>query len=218
MLKRCNICGVEKPATSEHFYARAASKDGLAHRCKGCARADSIAWSAENAARRAVRDAKYQRDNREKINKRKLDWARKNAERVKQQKRASADRLREEQRERKNAAARERYATDPLAKLDVLFSAGVRRSLRDGKAGRSWESLVGYTVVDLKRHIERQFASGMSWESYQDGRIHIDHIRPMSSFDLSSMDQFRDCWSLSNLRPLWAFDNLSKGSRRLFLI
>jgi hypothetical protein len=85
--------------------------------------------------------------------------------------------------------------------------------LRKKKAGRSWVALVGYDAAVLVRHLERQFHSGMSWANM--GQWHIDHIRPTSSFSFTSTDDpdFKACWAIENLRPLWKVDNLSKGDR-----
>src|SRR3546814_14741028 len=93
------------------------------------------------------------------------------------------------------------------------MSAGVKSSRGDGKNGRSWETLVGYTVADLMAHLERQFLPGMSWDNR--GEWHIDHIRTLCSFEFTSPDdpQFREAWALTNLRPLWARDNLRTGGR-----
>jgi len=79
------------------------------------------------------------------------------------------------------------------------------------KNGRHWEDLVGYTAQQLKDHIEKQFSSGMSWDNY--GDWHLDHIIPKSFFRYKSTDdvEFRYCWSLNNLQPLWAKDNMKKG-------
>jgi len=85
--------------------------------------------------------------------------------------------------------------------------------LKQGKAGISWEALVGYTVDDLRAHLEELFADGMTWETFGLFGWHIDHIRPVVSFDLTDPEQLRACWALGNLRPLWAVDNWRKGSR-----
>lgn len=94
----------------------------------------------------------------------------------------------------------------------------MRNSMREKKAGRTWETLVGYSLSDLCRHLERQFLPGMSWSNLD--QWHIDHIIPVSSFDLSDVDDenFAACFALTNLRPLWARDNLKKHSKRLLLI
>ncbi|ARK86054.1 hypothetical protein BOC42_00350 [Burkholderia pseudomallei] len=71
----------------------------------------------------------------------------------------------------------------------------------------------GYTIAALKTHLERQFKDGMDWSAFMRGEIHIDHIKPQRLFDLSDIDEVRACWSLTNLRPLWARDNLTKSGR-----
>jgi len=86
------------------------------------------------------------------------------------------------------------------------------------KAGRSWTRLVGYTAEELREHIERQFLKGMSWEEAD--KFHIDHIVPLATFNFDSAEhpEFRAAWALTNLRPLWATANISKGARRTHLI
>lgn len=101
--------------------------------------------------------------------------------------------------------------------LSARISERVRQSLIYGKSA-SWTKLVDYTVNDLQRHLERQFARGMTWDNF--GEWHIDHIIPIARFTFSSVDdeQFKQCWSLTNLRPLWARENISKGARRELLL
>lgn len=86
------------------------------------------------------------------------------------------------------------------------------------KCGRHWESLVGYTVEDLKRHIERQFLPGMSWARRSE--IDIDHIVPLRCFKFDGPDhpEFRAAWALTNLRPLWKSANVRKQGTRTHLI
>lgn len=104
------------------------------------------------------------------------------------------------------------------AAINARMSAGIKNSLASGKQGRSWEALVGFTVADLMAHLEAQFVRGMGWHNR--GEWHIDHIRPLCSFEFQTPDcpQFREAWTLSNLRPLWARDNLRKGGRLDLLI
>lgn len=106
----------------------------------------------------------------------------------------------------------------PAVSISERMSAGIKNSLRDGKAGRSWESLVGYTVSDLTAHLERQFLPGMNWNNR--GDWHIDHIVPVAEFKFESPEDeaFRRCWSLPNLRPMWAQDNVRKSATRTHLL
>jgi hypothetical protein len=75
--------------------------------------------------------------------------------------------------------------------------------------------MVGYSAEQLKEHLEKQFNDGMSWENY--GEWHIDHIKPISSFEFDSSDdeQFKVCWSLDNLQPMWGIENIKKGNKLL---
>jgi hypothetical protein len=92
------------------------------------------------------------------------------------------------------------------------FSRRMRKSLNGLKDGMSWEQLVEYNVLDLKKHLEGLFTEGMSWENY--GKWHIDHIIPISSFTITNVNcgDFKTCWSLNNLQPLWAMDNIKKSN------
>jgi len=89
----------------------------------------------------------------------------------------------------------------------------IRKSLGCDKGGMMWETVVGFTLEELREHLETRFKPGMTWDNY--GEWHIDHVRPVSSFEIDSVhcDAFRECWSLANLQPLWACENLSKGNR-----
>jgi len=78
------------------------------------------------------------------------------------------------------------------------------------REGCYWERQLGYTREQLRQHLESQFQEGMDWDNFGTG-WHIDHIKPVSSFKL---EEFKECWSLDNLQPLWAKDNMSKGVRR----
>ena len=73
--------------------------------------------------------------------------------------------------------------------------------------------LLGCTINEGKAHLERQFADGMTWENHGLYGWHIDHIRPVASFDLTDPAQQAACFHYTNLQPLWAADNLAKSDR-----
>ena len=75
------------------------------------------------------------------------------------------------------------------------------------KAGSTAE-LLGCNKNELASHLETQFTEGMSWDNY--GKWHIDHIKPIVSFDLTDPRQQKECFNYTNLQPLWAEDNLRK--------
>lgn len=104
-------------------------------------------------------------------------------------------------------------ATDPQFKIRFLMRNRIWMALQRGvaKSGSTVE-LVGCSMAEFKSHIESRWLNGMSWENYGKHGWHLDHIRPCNSFDLTDPTQQRICFHHSNVRPLWAKDNLSKGS------
>jgi hypothetical protein len=73
--------------------------------------------------------------------------------------------------------------------------------------------LLGYTSQQLKEHLEKQFLYGMNWDNY--GKWHIDHKVPRAALPYQSEadENFKKCWALENLQPLWAADNQKKGAK-----
>lgn len=108
-----------------------------------------------------------------------------------------------------------KFRSTPKGNLSSTMSKRINESLRKGmKAGRHWETLVDYTVDQLKAHLEKLFKPGMTWENY--GTVwHIDHKTPIAVFNFEHPEDvdFRLCWSLKNLQPLEASKNMSKGAR-----
>ena len=78
------------------------------------------------------------------------------------------------------------------------------------KVGSAIKDL-GCSINEFKSFIENQFEDGMSWDNY--GEWHLDHIKPLSSFSLDIKTQFLEAVHHTNLQPLWAYDNISKGSK-----
>lgn len=75
--------------------------------------------------------------------------------------------------------------------------------------------LLGCSIEYLKYYLESKFTAGMTWENYGTNGWHIDHIIPCDSFDLTVKENQEKCFHFTNLQPLWAFDNLSKGNKIL---
>jgi len=103
------------------------------------------------------------------------------------------------------------YYRDPIA---ANISRRIRKSLgvNGGKANRSWCSLVGYSALELRQHLQGQFDESMTWANYGTA-WHIDHIVPLAFFGCQDVSSplFRLAWSLDNLRPLVKPENLRKG-------
>lgn len=106
------------------------------------------------------------------------------------------------------------YWNTPRGKLKNAICCAVRRCVvKETKAGRRTFALLGYSIDELKAHLERQFKDGMSWANY--GEWHIDHRVPLSFFEFQTPDcvGFKLAWSIKNLQPLWAVENVSKRDR-----
>jgi hypothetical protein len=187
-------------------------------------------YRLERKEQKATTDRAYRIANREKINRSKRLWRLKNRAHVNAWHRAwSAKRGNkayakqkawvEKNRTKINAKnARKKnwlYKTNSNYNVNVRMAVGIRSALAGTKGWRSWQSLVGYTLSDLVKHLESKFTGGMSWELFRAGKIHIDHKIPKSKFQFSSASDpgFRSCWALSNLQPMWAIENLSKHDK-----
>jgi hypothetical protein len=99
-------------------------------------------------------------------------------------------------------------------KLKRLLRTRVSDALlgKKDKGGSAVRDL-GCSIEELKAYIESKFMPGMTWENRGKKGWHIDHIIPLSAFNLSNEEQFRAACHYTNLQPLWAIDNIRKGPR-----
>jgi hypothetical protein len=158
----------------------------------------------------------YEINNREKIRIVRRKYYKDNEERLKKNRKRYERENRNVMAKKRRLYRRKRWSSDFIFRLNHRMGSSIRESLRMKnifKNGYSWESLVGYTKQDLKEHLENLFTESMSWQNY--GEWHLDHIIPISFFQYSSTDdvEFKYCWSLNNLQPLWAKENWSKNDK-----
>ena len=101
---------------------------------------------------------------------------------------------------------------NPRNRISHSMSSRISSFIR--KEQRSWTTMVPYSFEELISHLQAQFTPEMTMDNYG-SYWHIDHIRPISSFEFEKEtdEGFQECWSLKNLRPLPAIENLVKGSR-----
>ncbi|WNA15579.1 hypothetical protein [Acinetobacter phage HFM1] len=81
---------------------------------------------------------------------------------------------------------------------------------KNGISDERFESIFGFTKNDFIENMIGKLKDGMTRDDLYTGSVHIDHVIPCALFDLKDKDQFKLCWSLDNLQPLWASDNLVK--------
>ena len=195
MLKHCNICGGDKH--QKEFPRDSTRMDGLHPYCKACKCEQVKQWQRDNPDKSKARKAEWYQAHKELTKQRAADWRKDNPDARKQICRVSD---------------KKRRATIQ-ARISHSMSDGMWKALRKRKNGMAWEQLVGYTLADLMQHLESKFLPGMTWDNY--GAWHIDHIVPRTFFCYTTVtdQEFLYCWSLDNLQPLWAPDNLSKGDK-----
>lgn len=151
------------------------------------------------AGRSQQKSKEYRAKNRSACDKRAADWKKANPERS---------------RELARIWHGKKYANDPLHRFKECVRARTRSAFKTKTARRSIRSagtreLLGCSFEFAKAYIEARFKPGMSWANQ--GKWHIDHIRPCVSFDLSDPEQQRQCFHYSNLQPLWWHENIKKS-------
>lgn len=118
-------------------------------------------------------------------------------------------------KEKAAASKRTRLKNDINAHLaDVLRSRLNKAIKRNSKTG-SAINLLGCSVDEFKSYLESKFQPGMSWDNYGVNGWHIDHIRPLNSFDLNNEEELKIACNFNNMQPLWAINNWSKGAKWL---
>jgi len=124
-----------------------------------------------------------------------------------------------EQEYRKTHGEEKKIYRDNKLRVDINFKlacylrsrlvAAVKNNQKSGSAVRD----LGCSIPELKTHLESKFQEGMSWENWSPDGWHIDHIIPLDSFDLQDREEFLKANNYTNLNPLWAKENLSKGNK-----
>lgn len=167
-------------------------------------------WKKNNPEKKAELNKKWAEANPEKRRESKEKWVKNNPEKRKEASRKYSKSNPDKMRERMRLIRK-----TPKGNLDGRMSNAINQALKGNKKGRKWEDLVGYTVSDLKNHVEKLFTYGMTWNLFLKGKIHLDHIIPKSVFNytLTEHIDFKRCWALDNLQPLWATDNVKKHAK-----
>ncbi len=180
--------------TIDNFVKDKSTKDGYSPNCKDC-RKKSINRDLEKKTKKIY----YEKNKNIIAEKTKLYNQTTNAIR----KRRERDKNR-----RKN----------PLVRIEETISRQINNALNGEKSGKRWKEFVNYNEKELKEHLENQFEDWMNWGNY--GKLanykiktwHIDHIKPITSFNFNNINSVKECWALENLRPLEKIENIKKGN------
>lgn len=172
-----------------------------------------------NSEEMKKRNNKYYKNNRKKIKEKHKEWNKNNIiKRKKYLKQWHKDNPEYNKQWRENNPEKVREQKKRYYKrfnLSLKMSRAISRSLKGNKGGKHWKTLIGYTLNDLTKHLKSTLLKGYTWKDFLEGKLHIDHIIPVRAFVFknSEDEEFKQCWSLENLRLLLAKDNMSKQEK-----
>lgn len=205
-----------KPCKHGHVSERTINRN-----CVECALEMTRKWREKNKDygreyrsknERKIKD--YYNKNKSRILKANKEYRVKNEEKVKAAKLKYLEANRDAKRkydkvnkERFFARRREWAKSNPFS----VFTRKTLYRLEVRSSGSKYEDILSYTQDDFKLHIESLWLEGMSWDNRSEW--HIDHIKPIKAFLDEGVTDPAIINALSNLQPLWAKDNLSKGAK-----
>jgi hypothetical protein len=225
--KICYKCKQEKDICE--FEIKKSSKTGRRYECKSCRKEYTKKYWEKIKEKKDVLDKrkKYYNQNLDKIKEINKQYYNKNYDDLSKKKKEYNEKNKEKISEylkiwRKNNIKKtneyhnNRKKTDPLFKLSHIARCRIYSFMKIKnitKRNKTFE-IIGCSPQELKEHIEKQFTEGMSWDKI--GKyIHIDHIIPLSS--AKTEEEVLKLCHYTNLQPLWAEDNLEKGSKFIIL-
>lgn len=208
-MKHCSKCQTSKPLSD--FNKCKSNKDGHEYTCRSCSILQSRKSYQLHREKRIEESKNYIKKNKERINKVKSKWRNANKERVNQNHRNWREKNREIYNIKRNAYLKTFINNNINYKISKSLRARLRQAIKGNcKMGSAVKEL-GCSIEVFKLYIESKFQPGMTWENWSMTGWHMDHIIPLSSFDLTDPTQFKQAVHYTNLQPLWATENLSKN-------
>jgi hypothetical protein len=187
--KRCTKCSAIKPFGS--FVPQKAGYMGVKAQCRECDTEYDKQFQSKNNTRAERDKTDKAKQYRKKYVAENLNWWRKY-----------------EREYRYN-----RRKEDMFFKIKGNMSGRLSDLINKRNLGTTTLELIGCDRETFISHIEKQFTEGMAWENYGLKGWHVDHIIPLSSFDLTVEDEVKKACHYTNLQPLWWQDNLEKGNK-----
>ena len=218
MTKICSKCKVEKELCE--FSRKKSSQQELRSECKECNRISSKKYREENKDKELNRHKKYREENKEilkiKYYEQHKEYRQNNKDYFKQYNKNYYENNLEKIIKYKVEYNKEKRHSNPLYNLTCNIRGRISTFLKlknISKNNKTFE-IVGCSPEFLKKHIEKQFTEGMSWNLMGE-HIHIDHIIPLSS--AKTKEEVYKLCHYTNLQPLWAKDNLRKSNKLDYL-
>lgn len=120
---------------------------------------------------------------------------------------------------KKKLAEKQVLLISNLVKTDIIYrivnalANRANKYIDKNKYNMTHLELIGCSYEELKVYINNQFKIGMNFDNY--GEWELDHIYPISKFNLNNIDEIKKCFNYKNIQPLWMFDNRSKSNKIL---
>ena len=170
-------------------------------------------YKEKNKKKLILKQKEYYLNNKEKVKENLKKYREKNKEKIKIYKKTYRKSASKEQwfKDQRNNYLRDKYYNDSNYKIRVTLRTRISHVLKGRKKSKPTLKLLGCTVEQLWVHLEKQFQPWMTRANH--GTWHVDHIRPCASFDLTDPKQQAECFHYTNLQPLWAHQNISKGAK-----
>jgi hypothetical protein len=174
-------------------------------------------WRIDNIDYCRLKDHEYYLKNKDKIIIKVLNYRENNKDRLNVAAKKRYWKEIDKNRLRVCRYMKDRKLKDPKFRLKQTMGTSIYKAIKNNKEGKSWQSFLDYTVEDLRKHLEKQFHPGMTWNNYGKAGWEIDHIIPISVFNFEKPEDidFKRCWALKNLQPMWAKENDSKNNKLL---
>lgn len=205
-MKICPKCTL--PKEESEFHNDNSTEDKLCRICKTCYSIQRKNWRLRTLEERKKVVKKYYQKNIDKLRKEKREYNKNHTE----EKSLYDIKYREENKQKIATYKKEwekEHKNDPIFKIKRNLRRRVHKVLKNmRKAGKTFE-LIGCTPEFFKSYIENQFTPEMTWKNYG-SYWHIDHIKPCCTFDLSIIEEQKECFHYTNQRPLYYLDNLKR--------
>jgi len=195
-----NICEFGKDKTR---------KDGYSYLCKSCLIEKSFTYKKNNREKVLNGYKDYHKKNDKKIKELRKEYVKNNQDKISEYKKKYYS----ENKEYFLNWEREKRKIDPLFKLSGNMRKRINSFVKLTKFTKKTKTfdLIGCDPIFLKEYLENKFTDDMTWDNYGFYGWHIDHIIPLSS-SKTEEEVYKLC-HYTNLQPLWAIDNLKKGSK-----
>lgn len=209
-MKICNSCKQDKEYSL--FNKNKRMVDGYARACRECMKEINNKSYINNKKKCNSKAKIWYENNKNEHSKKQNQYGKDNPE---IRRKATAKYLKNNP-EYYNQYRRNRYHNNPQFKLRIILGNRLNGVLKKNKITKAFNiiKLIGCSLIDLKYYIETQFKPEMTWDNHG---IYweVDHIIPCDLFDLTDIEQQKQCFHYTNMQPLTKTENRIKSNKNI---